>query len=86
MKSWAVFIALLSLCATAAAKPDPVGPDELTPSLAEAAVIEPQSVALAREANYIRAPQVQPAKDKNFSCRRELLFSAKPIRLARSCP
>jgi hypothetical protein len=86
MKLRLIFVVLLSLCAAAMARPNPVGPDEQTLSLAEAAVIEPQSAALTRPPDHFRAPHARPIRDKNFSCRRALMFSAKPIRLARSCP
>jgi hypothetical protein len=84
MKLLAISVALLSLCATAIAKPNPIGRDEVLPSFAEAAVIQPD--ALSQAAANIRAPEATPVRDKNFPCRRKLLFSPKPIRLARSCP
>jgi hypothetical protein len=84
MKPLAILAASLSLCTIAVAKPNPIARDESLQSLAEAAVIQPD--ALTRETTNFRAPKSTPAKDKNSSCRHQLLFSPVPIRLARSCP
>jgi hypothetical protein len=84
MKPLVIFVALLSLCAGAAAKPNPIERDEDLPSFAEAAVIQPEVLRL--ETTNFRAPKATQAKDKNFSCGLQLLFSPKPIRLARWCP
>jgi len=85
MKLLAAVIALLSLAAAAMAKPDPMDPHDFIQPPVHAVAVYPDASAAAREANYFQAPQTR-ATDQDFSCRLRLLFSPRPIRLARSCP
>jgi hypothetical protein len=85
MKLLIAVITVLALGAAAMAEPDPVGRHEFMPSPTVAA-IDFDTGAQTREADYFRAPRIPSADERNKACRLRILFSAKPILLARSCP
>jgi hypothetical protein len=83
MKAIIAIALFLSLGAAAAAKPDPVTPQDQTPLGSAAAAIVSEPVEAMMESEYFRAPEKSSATERLFPCPlRQMVFGKRRIALA----